>query len=460
MFITIAALIGVSGACAWATTVDVKEREPSPSAKGEVYEWTSKEGLRFQYRIPKTYDADKGSSITFVFHGSNLDHRWGFANHSEKTFRPDDIVVCPDGTTPNGQGGFNFFGEKKDATLLHDLHESLIKTFRVDATYLYGHSQGSFFALYYAGEHPEEVNGVVAHASGVWTQTKQGKKGHHQAIVLMHGTKDPVVRYGQSVSGYESFAEKKYPMVRLRSLEGWNHWPSEENFGVHGQVIRHTSQQLAWCEGMTSTDADRVEEALAFLTDPSSKERHDYAAAYQVAVRIMSWDDATAASRKNAEKAIERIDDLAAKHAAAVALPKKIALDGKAWAGHAPIFLRAFAGVPACEEVRKQYQKVVDAQEKAAEKAFSSYWSARNKGDDAKAFEEGVGAIEECFLTSSCANSEFLSGMKELAGNAASLKLGKKPLSRWRAAIDRYEQGAEVGTKAFDDLNRKVGALR
>lgn len=440
--------------------LDVKEREPSPSAKGAVYEWTSKGGLRYQYRIPKSYDPKQGASITFLLHGSNMDRRWGFANHNADRFRPDDIVVSPDGTTSNGQGGFNSLGQKKDAAAFHELMEELKSTFEIDATYLYGHSQGSFFALYYAGQYPDEVNGVVGHASGVWTQTNQGKKGHHQAIVLMHGTADPVVPYGQSVGGYESYVDKKYPMIRLRSLEGWNHWPSEENLGVHGDVIRHTSQQLAWCEGMTSENPKRVESALDFLTTVKSKERHDYAAAYQVASRVAQWKDASDSLKKDASRAVERIEELAEKHAAAASLPKKVALDGKAWAGHAPMFLRAFQGVPTCEELRGEYKKVMAAQDKAATKLFRSYWTALNKGDDKDAFKEGVAAMQKCYLTSSCANTEFLSGMKAMEEKAKSLKLDKKSLSVWRSSIAKFEKSREAGAKAFDGLNRKVKSLR
>ncbi|MHC5009621.1 MAG: alpha/beta fold hydrolase [Planctomycetota bacterium] len=212
-----------------AGAADVKEREPSTRGDGKLYEWHSEDGLVYWYRVPKKYDHEKGANLTLILHGSNLTHEWGFANHSKDSFRPDDIVVSPDGTTSNGSGGFNFLGVRTDAKRLKALQDELLEVFNVRNTYIYGHSQGSFFAFYYAGEYPEEVDGVVGHASGVWTQTQQSRKGHHQALVLMHGTQDPVVPYGQSVGGYESYVENKYPMVRLCSLENWNHWPAEHN---------------------------------------------------------------------------------------------------------------------------------------------------------------------------------------------------------------------------------------
>jgi len=109
----------------------VREKEPGPKAKGQILEWKTKDGLVYQYFVPKDYDEEKGANLTLILHGSNLDRRWGFANHRAGDFRPDDVVVCPDGTTPNGQGGFNFLGKRPDAERVHDLIEELKKVFQV-----------------------------------------------------------------------------------------------------------------------------------------------------------------------------------------------------------------------------------------------------------------------------------------------------------------------------------------
>ena len=211
----------LAGAClgallsflASAHAADVPEKEPSPRVRGKVQKWTSKQGIAYHYRLPEKYDPEAGANLTVILHGSNLDHRWGFANHPYKTFRPDDIVVSPDGTTSNGNGGFNSLGNPADAKRFHVFLEELKSALVVKRTFLYGHSQGSFFAFYYAGEYPEDVDGVVGHASGVWTQTRLGKKGHHQAVVLMHGTQDPVVPYLQSAGSLTAFRDARYPTM-------------------------------------------------------------------------------------------------------------------------------------------------------------------------------------------------------------------------------------------------------
>ena len=56
------------------------------------------------------------------------------------------------------------------------------------------HSQGSFFVFYYAGEHPADVDGVCGHASGAWSWTKLSRRGHHQAIGVLHGTRSFVLQ--------------------------------------------------------------------------------------------------------------------------------------------------------------------------------------------------------------------------------------------------------------------------
>ena len=122
------------------------------------------------------------------------------------------------GVCANGRGGFNSLGQPNDARRFHALHQELKQKFKIRRTFLYGHSQGSFFSLYYAGEYPQEVDGVVAFASGVWTQTKLGKEGHHQAIVLLHGTQDPVVPYAQSVGAFQAYREAEYPILHLKSI--------------------------------------------------------------------------------------------------------------------------------------------------------------------------------------------------------------------------------------------------
>ena len=126
---------------------DVPEKAPGPRTKGKRYKWKAKNGLVYHYWVPKKYDPEKGANLTFILHGSNLDHRWGFRNNTPPGFRGDDILVSPDGTTFNGNRGYNFLGRPGDAKKLRELHKEFQQLFKVNATFLYGHSQGSFLSL-------------------------------------------------------------------------------------------------------------------------------------------------------------------------------------------------------------------------------------------------------------------------------------------------------------------------
>ncbi len=434
---------------------DVTALEPGPGAAGEVHEWRSKDGTSFRYRIPQGFDFEKGANLTFILHGSNLDRRWGFWNHDHKKFRPDDVVISPDGTTPNGNGGFNFLGESADAKKFQAFHQEMKQVFKARETYLYGHSQGSFFALYYAGLHPENVDGVVAHASGVWTWTALGKKGHHQAIVFMHGTRDPVVPYGQSVGGYEALVDAKYPLVRLRGLEGWNHWPAEEN-----GPVRHTSQQLAWCEGMRSTDPARLEACLKLLADNSGgKERHDYAALHAVAQRVRSMEKLPAPLARLATDAIRAVEALAEAHVAEMKLPAKPAFESRAWVGHLPLFLRDFAGVRAREELARKWEKDLEKQDKEATAQLRKYWAAVQRRDDAEAFEAGVAAVTGGFLHHACTDPDLLENLAGWRKDAQRLKLQKKVVKAYDESVEPLAKLLEAGLRDFDAVNRKNGKL-
>jgi len=426
-------------------------REPGPKAKGKVYEWTARNGLVYLYRVPRGYDPEEGACLTFILHGSNLDRRWGFWNHRQKTFRPDDLVVSPDGTTSNGRGGFNFLGKPMDAKRLRALHEDLTRVFNVKQTFLYGHSQGSFFSFYYAGQYPDAVDGVVGHASGVWSWTQGGPRGHDIPTVLMHGTEDPVVPYRQSVGGLKWFREKKYPMVRLRSLEGWNHWPAE-----HNGKIPHTSQQLAWVEGMATDDPERMEWCLDFLCGNKHRERHDWSATWSLAKRVAEHEKAPEKLKQRATKAKEAVEELARDHVAKIAFPEKGKWDPEADVGHALLFLRAFPDVPAREEFAKEHEKVLERHRKKGVRWFGKYWTANRGGDEKKAFEAGVRAMEDAFLFHETTHNAFLKRMKELRDKAKQLRAGRRTIKTYDEIRKDLEKSLKDGARAFDGLNRKA----
>jgi pimeloyl-ACP methyl ester carboxylesterase len=427
-----------------------EQKAPGPKAAGRVCEWKSADGLAYQYFVPEKYDAAKGANLTFILHGSNLDRRWGFANHRAGEFRKDDVVVCPDGTTSNGKTGFNFLQGDKDLKRLRALQEELSKTFKVNATYLYGHSQGSFFSFLYAGAFPEDVQGVVGHASGVWNGTAATPKHHHQAIALMHGTADPVVPYAQSVGGLDFYREAKYPMTHLRSLEGWNHWPNQAQ----------TEQELAWCEGMTSADPARVAAAFATLetAEPGGGFDHDDAAMYAVAKRIASMEGVAGDVKARAAKAAAAVEELVKAHEEAIAKSmgkgRGEKLEDAAWVAHLPAFLRDFDGVPGCDAMAKDWCDRLAKQKKDAVASLREFYRARQK-DPAKAFAAGVEAIRVGWMWCECADADFLKTLATWRGEAAKLKLAKSDVKAYDDVVPAFLSARKKGLDAYASVNRK-----
>ncbi|MHC4135204.1 MAG: alpha/beta fold hydrolase [Planctomycetota bacterium] len=430
----------------------IKQKEPGPKAKGKRYEWKASNGGLYLYYVPKNYDPEKGANLTFILHGSNGSRGWGFGNCPVgKTFRPDDIIVSPDGSQANGRGGYNRDPNGKELEYLHTLHTDLRKVFNIRQTFLYGHSQGSYFCHYYAAAHPDEVDGIVAMASGIWEHPNFGQ-AKHQAIVVMHGTYDPVVPYGFGVHAYRKCREVGYPKLHFRSLEAWNHWPTDYN-----SKVPHTAQQLAWCEGMTTKDMDRLKVSFEFLATVKAKERHDYAGVYSLAKHIANLEGAPDALKKRAERAMKTVDAGAKAHIAALKrIPDPVKFEKKPWVGHLPMFLRAYRGVPAREAFAKKWEPVVAQHGEAAVPHLRVFFRSQ---DPAEAFAGGVEAIKVGFLHYECIDPESFRNKLRQMRNNKQIKLGKDELKAYDALVSDFEKALKDAFRSFDGVNRKVGKL-
>ncbi len=302
---------------------------------------------------------------------------------------------------------------------------------------------------------PGTVLGVVGHASGIWGWTAQPRAAHHQAIVLMHGTADPVVPYFQSVGGYQSFRDAGYTVVRLRSLEGWNHFPAEQN-----TPTPHTSQQLAWCEGMTTKDPARLRVSFEVLERVKQKEWHDYVATYTLAKRIVDTKQAPPKLRKRAARAMKAIDELAVAHGKA--LRKSIGkntvgkFDGKGWTGHLPLFLRTFRGTPHADAFAERWSKVLERHKKDATAHLKNHYRAAKKDDEVQAFAEGVRAVRKGFLHHECENLDFLETLAKWRQQAEALGIARDIVMLYDQIVPRFEQARKEGRRTFETLNRKV----
>jgi predicted esterase len=229
-----------------ATAQDLKPESAAPSATlapGKTYEATSPGKRPYLYRVP-----DKGPRaphLILMLHGTGMKYGWPFWNYPIHTgqFRKHDFVVAPESENPER----GFVQGKPD----RDEVAALIKLFRktwpeIRNVYLYGHSQGAFFCYYFAGEEPDLVDGVVAHA-GNFFKAKLDKGAREKvAIGILHGRADAVVTVQCAFTTFLTYREGGYRHVKLMVVDGLNeqsgHWP----------LPWHVSRMLAWCDRVSA----------------------------------------------------------------------------------------------------------------------------------------------------------------------------------------------------------------
>ena len=239
---------------------------PGPDAPvGKVLEWNSAPDKPYWYRLPdlstetsKTADGEASTStsvkrkpaLILMLHGTGLKWGWAFWNYSIAAgkFRPNDIVVAPEGMTPGHNGTFNFVQGKKDGEHLAGLIAEFREAYEIDRVYLYGHSQGAFFCYWFAGEYPELVDGIVAHAGNVLSVRHSKRSKENVAIGILHGIADAVVTVDCAYRTQQIYRDQEYRKVRLHAVEGLTeksgHWP----------LPVQVQQMLDWLDAVTITD--------------------------------------------------------------------------------------------------------------------------------------------------------------------------------------------------------------
>jgi predicted esterase len=428
------------------------EKPPGPGSTGKLYSAKAENGLAYHYFLPKSYDPAKGITMTLILHGSNGSRWWGFNMHAAGEFRPDDFVVSPDGTTSNGQGGFNSLQRSEDLQRFHEFVLEMKKLVKVNATFIYGLSQGSFFAHYYAGQHGDEVDGIVAHGSGLWIGSGLAKKNHHQAIAVMHGRGDPVYPYGGGVAAYQGYVELKYPTLKFRTLEIDLHWAP---WG-------HQAQQLAWCEAMTTSDPERLLASFDWMEQVKDSDGWflDPVAAYQIARRVTGMDGVDDSVKAKAKKRMEEIEAIAGKHVAGIEGSFKSTrgklLPSATWIAHARFFLRDWQGVPAADAFAKEWQKTIKAHADAAKDAWTDYYAELKQGDNAKAMAAAIRGIEKGGLHYWCADPEMLANLAAWRKDPQGAKIPPALLKQYDRAVVPFLEATKQGKQDSADLNRKL----
>jgi pimeloyl-ACP methyl ester carboxylesterase len=226
--------------------------EPSAGAPlGQMLQWTSPAGQPYGYRLPRKIDRQRPPNLVFMLHGTGLQWGWAFWNYpiAAGGFRGNDIIVAPEGMTPGQGGTFNFIQGKADGDQIAGLIAVFKRAFPIARVYIYGHSQGAFFAYWFAGDRPELVDGIVAHAGNV-LDVKHSKLAKEKvAIGILHGKADQVVPVECAYRTEKIYKEQGYKQVKLFVVEGLTaqsgHWPLPKEAGEMFDWLDSVSQDSA-----------------------------------------------------------------------------------------------------------------------------------------------------------------------------------------------------------------------
>ncbi|MEZ6194643.1 MAG: alpha/beta fold hydrolase [Planctomycetota bacterium] len=260
VLITTFAAIALSGASALAQKIGEvpRERPTSDAPREKTLEWSSSAERPFWYRLPKKIDAKRPPALILMLHGTGGNHGWAFWNYGIDggRFRPDDIVVSPDGVTPGGGDTFNFVQGKKDGAQIAEIIASFREAFPIGKVYLYGHSQGAFFCYWYGGAYPETLDGYIAHAGNVLDVAHPKLAVEKLGVAILHGRADAVVGVECAHRTHAIYEKQGYKKLKLEIVEGLNeqsgHWPLPK------QVL----ELLDWLDRVSADDAPTARESL------------------------------------------------------------------------------------------------------------------------------------------------------------------------------------------------------
>ncbi len=367
--------------------------EPSPQAPlGQVLEWTSARGKPYWYRLPRQIDPRKPPALILMLHGTGLKWGWAFWNYpiAAGGFRGSDIVVAPEAMT-RGQGDtFDFIQGKADGDHIAEVIASFKKKLPVGRVYLYGHSQGAFFSYWFAGEHPELVDGIVAHAGNVLDVKHPDLAKEKVAIGILHGKADAVVPVDCAYRTEKIYREGGYRKVKLEVVEGLTeqsgHWPLPKQVG----------EMLAWLDSVT---ADTPALALAGALHVLGQEEPDLGTVAEALARagplVKAWKGKDLPLLKERLEALRKfVDDAAREHGTAIEAASKT---GKTeapfgpWAAHFQRVNRGLEGLAAWQKAAPGSTKRAAGHEKAVARALALLDQAgtRSLGEAAKALEAG-----------------------------------------------------------------------
>lgn len=387
---------------------------PSASApRGETLEWTSPAGRPYWYRLPKKIDAKRPPCLILMLHGTGFNHGWSFWNHpiGSGGFRPDDIVVSPDGLSPGEGDTFDFLQTKSNDDQIVSLLRLFRKRFPIARVYLYGHNLGASFCYTFVAAHPELVDGIVAHAGKAPEVSHPRLAKERVAIGILHAKADSVVSVECAYRTEKIYKEQGYRKRKLYVVEGLT-----EQSG-HQALPKQVLEMFEWLDQVTVGTLDA---ALALALSELSKVVPDLdvvadAARSSRALLAKYRGEDREALRTRLEAIEGFLEDIAAGHAECVQMSMRAVNPSEAtesWRAY-------FRLVEPSVRDTKTWSTVLHAQVKLAnehEKAVARALAALAKRPDKTTFVAALTALERSPL------AESYPELRDLVGRVA-----KKP---------------------------------
>ncbi len=457
----IVAILCLSGTATPAVAQKEAEAIVEPSTKalrGKVLEWKSAQGRKYWYRLPKDISTKNPPDLVFMFHGTGLNHCWSFWNYPiVGDFRKRDIVISPDGLTPGGGDTFNFVQGPKDGEQIVGLIADFRKRFPIGCVYLYGHSQGAFFCYWFAGEHPELVDGFIAHAGNV-LDVKHGKLAKQKvAVAILHGRADAVVPVDCAIRTEKIYREQGYEKLKLEIVDGLTeesgHWP----------LPFHVAKLFDWLDQVSTQSAAQSMRIVANELQRAAPDLGTIAVQVKKARALLpKADEADKKELPPQLDAVQALLDKAVELHTQALLASGEVNDPKAafgaWAMHFATIDRAFADRPEWKKSTAKVRDLVKAHDKAADKA--------KKGLDKNTKETRAAALlaaEAAFLSGSF--DELRTLLDQACGEAkppdddCGQKLGALATTRKLANDEAKKKIVEIDKPLLDELKIAVPAL-
>ncbi|MFN7021539.1 MAG: hypothetical protein ACK4WH_09460 [Phycisphaerales bacterium] len=492
---------------AWLDTDPPRKAPARDVEPGRTYAWRSADGLRFAYTVPTTYrpDSTTGYDIIVVCHPAGADFRWGVANHAHananakapatdpaRLFRPDCLVICPDGPGSDPRRAERRFFPNSGAGLVRfrDFLLEVTRTMPGRRIFLYGFGPGveaeadggsvggvsgggggggGHFAVAFATQFPALADGVVAYGCGQPVGHTVRRCG--VPIVFVHGVKNGLIPFASAVRALDEHRAAGNRLVRLRALRAYNDFPNP---------VR-VAESIDYLIGVRTDDPAEALARAEALLKPKPVDEYDYAApvwfagARELLGRILSEpgpltgeapfeDHATPSSgvQSRARELVKLIDAEAARHVAALrqALPpgcstaSEFYLDGGPWLGHLIAARDDFRGVKPMEDfARAMALEAAIENHKAAAAELLDHWSPRD--DEVESFRAAVTWIPNCFLAETLP-LELPARMKAWRRKAlgAELDLDAESLEGYEL-VANWDEGYRKGLEAYETLWRR-----